>query len=157
MVSWLDFSIQRVWYDATHVPIAPGTTVLPPGSSGSSSGLLGEFCQVLPFERSWTCSKVFCSFFDFFWTSLMLPNTTDVSISCPGSPGLTFVLPDEHFRHFCSEHLLTHTDVVCSFISCFQLSPSSSGAPNTFTPPLTGSMSQFKAALLSPSSLTLRD
>ena len=136
---------------------SPGTTALSSGSSGSSPGLLGEFCQVLPFERSWTCSKVFCSFFDFFWTSLTLSDTADASISCPGSPGSTFVLPDEHFQHCCSEDLLTHTDVVHSFIGCFQLSPSSSGAPNTSTLPLTGSMSQFKAALLSPSSLTLRD
>ena len=49
------------------------------------------------------------------------------------------------------------TDVFSGFIGCFSSSSLRPGAPDTSTSPSTGSMSQLKAALLSPLSSMLGD
>ena len=63
--------------------------VSPPGSSGSSPGLLGEFRQRLRFECSWTRSNTFFSFVGLSLVSSARPDACDASALPCGSPDST--------------------------------------------------------------------
>ena len=66
-----------------------GMAVSPPGSSGSSPGLLGEFCRLLCLEHLRSRSDMFGSFFGRFQTSSTLPDVVDTSALSSGSSDST--------------------------------------------------------------------
>ena len=95
-----------------------GTTASLSGFFSSSQDPLGKFSST---EHSHPSSDAFRGFFILFLTSSMFPDAANVSASSSRLSSSTKSLPGEHFRlHF--ECLPTHSDILHSFVNCFQLS-----------------------------------
>ena len=120
-----------------------GMTASLSGSLGLSRDPLGEFSSTLQSERSCSSSDVFRSFFGLFLTSLTFPDAANVSASSSGSSSSTRGLPGEHFRLLHFECLLTCSDVLHSFVSCFQLSSSHPYTPEVSVSPMVSSAYYF--------------
>ena len=112
------------------LPDVVNTSASSPGLSGSTRASLGESSQPFRSNHLLTCSDVLHSFVSFFKTLSMLHGADDASALHPRLPGLTFILPGKSSRPFVFDHLLMRPDVVHSFISHFQLSPSRPGTPD---------------------------
>ena len=117
-----------------------GMTASLSGSLGSSRDPLGEFSSTLCSEHSHWSSNAFCSFFGLFLTSSMFPDAANVSALLSGLSSSTRSLPGEHFRRFRFECLLIHSDVLHSFVDCFQSSLSHPYTPEVSVLPMVSSV-----------------